>query len=73
MQSNITGECLILVAIPMSGSFKSSAKISTRGRITEYFIDDMENQRSMRLAREVDMERRRTIGMYLEIRCRFVF
>ncbi|KLO12396.1 hypothetical protein SCHPADRAFT_853916 [Schizopora paradoxa] len=43
VRSNITGECLILVTIPMS--------------------DDMENQRSMRLAREVDVERRRTIGV----------
>ncbi|KLO12399.1 hypothetical protein SCHPADRAFT_941237 [Schizopora paradoxa] len=43
VRSNITGECLILVAIPMS--------------------DDMENQRAMRLAREVDSERRRTIGV----------
>ncbi len=31
---------------------------------TKHLVDDMENQRSMMLAREVDPERRRTIGPY---------
>lgn len=43
VRSNIQGNCLIIVAIPMS--------------------DDMENQRSMRLALEEDSDRSRTIGV----------
>ncbi|KAH8109512.1 P-loop containing nucleoside triphosphate hydrolase protein [Phellopilus nigrolimitatus] len=43
VRSNIEGNCLILVTIPMS--------------------DDIENQRAMRIALEVDTEKTRTIGV----------
>ena len=58
VRSNITGECLILVAIPMSGA----SYFNRFAHIAECIADDMENQRAMRLALEVDPERRRTIG-----------
>ena len=59
--SHIQGNCLILVALPMTGL---SFTPSIASRLNEFpkCIDDIENQKALRLARQVDSEGQRTIG-----------
>jgi hypothetical protein len=59
---NIRGNCLILVAIPMTGELiiPSLLLYIFNGRP----LDDIENQKAMTLAREQDPKGIRTIGMY---------
>lgn len=57
--SHIRGNCLILVALPMTGA---RARITLCIKLLIPFIDDIENQRALRLARQEDPAGRRTIG-----------
>lgn len=59
---NISGNCLILVAIPMTGG--SSIVFSTF-LLNLWDVDDIENQKAMTLAREQDPDGVRTIGTFL--------
>lgn len=59
VKSNIQENCLILVTIPMSGMLYRTPQLKP---FSQQITDDLENQRSMRLALEADDNKPRTIG-----------
>lgn len=57
--SHISGNCIILVALPMTGT----VTFCGYGLLTlNWSLDDIENQKALRLAHQVDKEGKRTIG-----------
>lgn len=59
--SYVEGNCLILVALPMSG--KPSLCFSINTPSLTLALDDIENQKAARIAKEADPLGMRTIGM----------
>ncbi|KAG6848187.1 hypothetical protein H0H93_002553 [Arthromyces matolae] len=58
---HIKGNCLILVALPMTGKFSALLLVPSLNQPP----DDIENQKAVRLARQEDPDGRRTIGRSL--------
>lgn len=61
--SHIKGNCLILVALPMTGTFVTGPSHTQTYML--HSTDDIENQKALRLARQVDPDGKRTIGILL--------
>ena len=60
---HVSGNTVILVALPMSGTSLSCDKISNSSRLISWCVlDDIENQKAMRLAENADPFGTRTIG-----------
>ncbi len=58
--SNIKGNCLILVTLPMSGTYLRDIRLVPHTQPA--MLDDIENQKAARLAKQEDPSGIRTIG-----------
>lgn len=61
VMSYIKGNCLILVALPMTGEIHASVELIWN-HVAKCVLDDIENQKALTLARRVDETGSRTIG-----------
>jgi hypothetical protein len=62
--SHIERDCLILVTLPMTGL--SFSPKSPSFFFVDFVTDDIECQRALRLAHQVDPDGRRTIGNHID-------
>lgn len=58
----ISGNSVILLTIPMSGKLSSNICIFHGSML---LVDDIQNQKAVRLAKQVDPHGLRTIGMFI--------